>query len=393
MTVLDTFTRYQSAAFFVTLTAIAAACFFAASMTAFVVLPMQSFANISAALALGTVVGALLQCGAAYSMPRAAFVGRQQRDKVFRKTLFASAILGAGVACAALVLPMHSVVRAGLVLGAFIGVQLVCDSYARARGALGFLGALNAGLHAGLLLVIGLAVLRGQLDAPFFIGAVVFVKLSFVIATLWRFGLPGPFADHDTKHRLRDGLLAQLAIATVFLLGVTDVLILRTMVSDAPDFVALRHFGYGFFLLIVQESAIPLMTERLVARQTFRKRAIAWLAAGLAALVGVAAVVVVCALALIRGDALPSMALIMAISASLAAHSFAVFAFYYAFAIGTDLRRQIVTALAAVAFMTMCTALFDLGLPAIISAVAAINILFALGSLLPNHTEEQQIGE
>lgn len=393
MTVVASFTRCQSAAVFITLTAIAAACFFAASMTAFVVLPIQSFANISAALALGTVVGALLQCGAAYSMPRAAFVEPQQRDTVFQKTLFASTILGIGVACAALVLPIHPIVRAGLILGAFIGVQLVCDSYARARGALGFLGALNAGLHTGLLLVIGLAVLQGQLDTPFFIGSVALVKLSFVIATLWRFGLPESVADHDTRHRLRDGLYAQLAIATVFLLGVTDVLILRTMVSDAPDFVALRHFGYGFFLLIVQESAIPLMTKHLVARHTFRKRAVAWLAAGLAAIVGIAALVVVCALAMIRGDALPSMALIMAISASLAAHSFAVFAFYYAFAIGTDLRHQIVSALAAAVVVTMCTALFNLGLPAIISAVAAINILFGLRSLLPNHSKKHQIEE
>lgn len=393
MTVLTNLARFQGAALFVTLTAIAAASFFAASMTAFAVMPLQSFANISAALALGTVIGALLQCGAAYSVPRAALQGRQQRDKVFQKTLFASAILGTCVAGAALALPMHSVVRAGLVLGAFIGVQLVCDSYARAHGALGFLGTLNAGLHSGLFLIVGLAVFRDQLDEQFFIASVVLVKLGFVIATLWRFGLPEPIADQARCFRLRDGVLAQLAVATVFLLGVSDVLLLRTMVPDAPDFVAFRHFGYGFFLLIVQESAIPLMTERLVAKVTFRKRTIVWLAAGLAAVVGVAAIFVVVALGLIRGDAMPSIGVITAICASLAAHSFAVFAFYYAFAVGTDLRRHIATALAAVAGLGGCTALFDLGLPAIISAVAAINILFALGTLLPIRTEEQHVGE
>jgi hypothetical protein len=333
--------REGVAAGFFGLTALAAMCFFAASMIAFQALQLEAFATSSAALAVSTFVGAVLQFGAVYVLPNAVRSGSGARDRAFAHLFFRSATAGAGVVVVALALPLPEFLRFGLLVGAATGVQLVCDQLVRCRAELRFLGGLNATLHGTLLALVIAASASGTLTASGFLTMVFCVKAGFALAVLVRFGLPETNNGGVSPSAAGSLTGAQTAAALICLLGMVDVLLIEAWDMNGADYIALRHFGYGLFLLVVQESAMPLVVARLVRKGAFPVRQLTLFAVALSLAVGVASVVLGMVLAIMREVDISELGLGVALFFSLASHSLAVIFLFAARAFGVRGTRQL----------------------------------------------------
>lgn len=378
MTALAATGKQDSTLIFLSLTALAAGGFFAASTSAYVTLPLAEFATISATLALSTVLGALLQCGAAYALPFAARQGGTHLDATFQRLLCASILLGSILCLLALLVPRIEAVRFGFILGAATGIQLVCDSYLRSRAEVLLLAKLNAALHLGLLVCILTLILQDALTIFRFIACVTAVKLAFGVFVLHRF--PPALANWKRPgiKLLGNGIKAQAAFGTVIAFGTLDVLILETLVQGGADYIALRHFSYGLFLAIVQESALPLLTARLVKPDAPKPRRIFALATSLAICVGAAAAFLTFGLAALRPDAAPDWGVVGCIVVSLMAHSLLVISCHTRFAtsaIGGHLLQVAFAALATV--LLVCWLVPAPPVIFVVCCVASANLLFA----------------
>jgi hypothetical protein len=367
---------------FLGLTALAALCFFAASMIAFQTLQLEAFATSSAALAVSTFVGAVMQFGAVYVLPNAAKRGSGARDRAFAHLLFRSATAGAGVVVVALALPLPEFLRYGLLVGAATGVQLVCDHLVRCRAELRFLGGLNATLHGTFLVLVFAASVSGTLTASGFLTMVFWVKAGFALAVLVRFGLPE--TDNSGVPRSEAGSLtgAQTAAALICLLGTVDVLLIEAWDMNGAEYIALRHFGYGLFLLVVQESAMPLLVARLVMKGAFPVRQLTLFAVALSTAVGTVSIVLSLLLAIMRGVDIAGPGLGGALFFSLFSHSLAVIFQFAALACGVWGTRQLLLfGGGIVGLWTLAAVLPPDRTLSVIIAAALLNLLVACCAL------------
>ena len=377
--------RQGMAVGFLSLTALAAICFFAASMVAFQSLQLEAFATSSAALAVSTFIGAVMQFGAVYVLPSAARSGSDARDRAFARLLFRSATSCAGVVVVALAIPLSEFFRYGLLVGAATGVQLVCDQLVRCRAELRFLGWLNATLHGIFLASVIAASVSGTLTASVLLTMVFCVKAGFALAVLVRFGLPK--TDNGGVPRFEAGSLngPLTAAALICLLGTVDVLLIQALDMNAADYIALRHFGYCLFLLVVQESAMPLLVARLVKKGAFAVRQLILVAVALSVAVGAASVVLGVLLAIMRGVDIAGPGLWVALFFSLTSHSLAVIFLFAALAFGVWRTRLILLCGGGIVGLWILASVLppDWTL-CVVFATAFLNLLVA-GSALKNY--------
>lgn len=370
--------RGGMAAGFLGLTALAAICFFAASTIAFQTLRLEAFATSSAALAVSTFVGAVLQFGAVYVLPNAARGGSGARDFAFARLLVRSATAGAGVVLIALVLPLPEFLHYGLLVGAATGVQLVCDQLVRCRAELRFLGGLNATLHGTFLALVFAASVSGVLSAPGFLTMIFCVKVGFALAVLGRFGLP-KMDNGDVSRSSASSLTApQTAAALICLLGTVDVLLIKVWDMNGADYIALRHFGYGLFLLVVQEGAMPLLVARLVTKGALPVRQLIFVAVGLSTAVGAASTLLGLLLAIMRGVEIDGPGLGAALFLSLTSHSLAVIFLFAALAFGVWGKRHLLLSGGGVVGLWIFAAVLPQDrMLCVVFAAASLNLLVA----------------
>ncbi len=248
---------------FVFLSSLAAGSFFLASISALLFVGIDRFAEISVALALGTVVGAIFQFGAAFAIPASARTSDILRDTTFWHLVFFSvfaSILGL-IIVALIQIPMNF--KLGIVLGFAIGLQLICDSQLRSNNRLVFLGSINASLHISFCILIFYLGVSGLLTEATFLALVILIKLSFVTAMI--IGTKPLYAQNikNVKMSSLSGIKTSAPVFLLYLLGVTDLLVFKILHIDASHYISLRHFAYGLFILFVQENAVPILVSNL----------------------------------------------------------------------------------------------------------------------------------
>lgn len=316
---------------FLMLTVLSAAGFFAATSTAFVILPISEFSRVAAMLALSTVIGAVLQFGAAYSLPEAARRNPEALNRLFLRLFAVSATCGVIATLTASLLSASDYVVLGIALGGFKGIHIICDNYLRSHTAVLTLSGLNAFLHISFFAVIFWLALRGALTGELFLILMMMIKLSFVILAMRAIPPFRASGASDLSSVFRAGLRGSLAVILVFGMGALDVIILAFGEIDTAQFISLRHFGYGLFLTLVQDCTLPLLLSHLILRAELP---VVPVAIGLAGVVGVMSVALGYGLGMLPDKPEMSADISVLIFASMTSHAFAVIAFNAAYIVG-----------------------------------------------------------
>ena len=319
---------------FLTLTVLSSGSIFGATFASYLYLSLSEFSKVAVALALSTVIGAALQLGAAYSLPAAAHCDGGTRNRLFIRLIILSAF--GGVVCFGLVSGFYvsDYLTMAALLGALKGLQIICDNYLRSRSAILALSGLNAALNTAFFLLITALALTGNLSGNLFLYCMMATKLSFVVATL----LIAPPNDLHSEEKLSSllatGLQGTGAVVLIFGLGNFDVIVLSFLSIESAQFIAMRHFGYGLFLTLVQDSAIPLLLAHLLRRSVLSNFGLAAIGLGLSLLVGILAIALGVGLSALPGKTSLPISSALLIFATLSSHTLAVFSFNAAYVTG-----------------------------------------------------------
>ncbi len=364
------------------LTFLSAGGFFAATSTAFVILPISEFSHVAAMLALSTVIGAVLQFGAAYSLPEAARRNPEVQNRLFFRLLAVSAACGVSATLVANLWTDSHYLVLGIALGGCKGIHIICDNYLRSHTAVLTLGSLNAFLHASFFAIALSLALFGELTGGRFLILMMLTKLCFAVLAILAIPPTSAGSTAGLSSIFRIGVNGSLAVILVFGMGALDVVTLAFKQFDNAQFISFRHFGYGLFLTLVQDCALPLLLSHLILRAKLPMVHIASVAIALAGVVGVMSVALGYGLGMIPQKPAMSVDISALIFASMTSHAFAVVAFNAAYIVGAVRQEFLLTWLLALLSLFAIGAIFSNSIAAPVLISAAGNTVLGLSALL-----------